>query len=327
MAVLDIIIVVVLIAFSGLFSGLTLGLMGLNKFGLKRKVQLGNKDAIKIYPLRKKGNLLLCTLILGNVAVNSALAVFLGSLTAGIVAAITATGLIVIFGEILPQAVFSQYALRLGAKTAWLTYFFLILFYPIAKPISMVLDKMLKGELPSIYSKRELLILLEEQSTLDKAELDVDEIELLKRGLHFSDKIVKDIMTPRVNAFFVEYNETLDKKKVAEIHENGHSRIPVYSNTVDKVVGILYVKDLITLDNEAGIKVEDIMRTNVEFVKGDNKLDDVLKLFKKRRIHLFIVLDKFKGVAGIVTLEDVLEEIVGEIVDEFDMMKDMRIVD
>ncbi|MBN1646140.1 DUF21 domain-containing protein, partial [Candidatus Woesearchaeota archaeon] len=151
--VLTYLIVILLIVLSGIFSGLTLGLMSLNKFELRRKVRMGNPDAKKIYPLRKKGNLLLTTLLLGNVAVNAILSIFLGSVTAGLKAFLIATGLIVIFGEVLPQSLFHAYALRLGAEFSWIVYVFMFLFYPVTKPLSMVLDKFIGREMPTIYSK------------------------------------------------------------------------------------------------------------------------------------------------------------------------------
>lgn len=309
---------------SGLFSGLTLGLMGLNVFALKRKVKLGNKQAKKIYPLRSKGNLLLCTLLLGNVAVNSALAVFLGSVTKGILAGVISTGLIVIFGEILPQAIFSRFALRFGSKTTWLVYVFLIILYPISKPLSMILDYFLGGELPTVYSKRELSMVLEEQKENTKSALSDEEYKIIKRGLIISNKTVDLVMTPRVNVFFVNQNVVLNKENLAKINKTGHSRIPVHNGTPDRIVGLLYVKDLISISPNDNILVKNIMRKNVNFIKDDSKLDKVLDLFKKKRVHIFIVHDKFKGVAGIVTLEDVLEEIVGEIIDEYDKIVDMR---
>ena len=124
-------IVLILILLSGLFSGLTLGLLGLNKSELERKIKLGDKKAKRVYNIRKNGNLLLCTLLLGNVAVNSALAIFLGSITNGILAGVMATGLIVIFGEILPQATISRYALTVGYHSFWMVKFFIFLLYPV----------------------------------------------------------------------------------------------------------------------------------------------------------------------------------------------------
>ena len=318
MVILNYVIVIVLIALSGLFSGLTLGLMSLDLFELRRKIKLNDKNAIKVYPLRKNGNLLLCTLLLGNVAVNSTLAVFLGSITAGIIAGTVSTGLIVIFGEILPQSVFARHGLKFGAKTTSLVWIFLIILYPVTKPLALILDKFLGGELPTIYSKKEFRLILREQKKLMKSDLKEHEYEVLEGGLEYSHKTVKSIMTPRTNTFFIRSSAHLTKKLLAKIHKKGHSRIPVYSSTKDKVIGILYSKDLITINEDEEVLVNKIMRKNVHFISENKRLSKVLALFKKKKVHIFIVKDKFHGVAGIVTLEDVLEEIVGEIVDEHD---------
>jgi metal transporter CNNM len=316
-------IVIVLVLLSGLFSGLTLGLLSLDLFDLRRKVKLGNKDATKIYPLRKQGNLLLVTLLLGNVAVNSTLAVFLGSITAGVFAGLISTGLIVIFGEIIPQAVFSRHALKLGAKTTWLVYFFLYLLYPISKPLAIMLDKTLGAEMPTIFSKKEFRFFLKEQRNL-KTNIKNKEFKILEKGLIFSVKKVRNVMTPRVNIYMLSQKTKLSKKTLENIHQRGHTRIPVYNNSKDKVVGMLYVKDLITIDPNDAIMVKKVMRKNVEYVNYLDPLDKILEKFQKKRVHVFLVRGKFHGISGLVTLEDILEEIVGEIVDEYDLMVDMR---
>jgi len=133
-------IAILLLALSALFSGLTLGLLSLDVHNLRRQADMGNKDAEKVYPIRKRGNLLLTTLLLGNVAVNATLSVFLGSLASGIVAGIVATAMIFVFGEIIPQAVMSRYGLWFGARTTWIVRFVIILFYPITFPIAYTLD-------------------------------------------------------------------------------------------------------------------------------------------------------------------------------------------
>lgn len=324
MAWINYVIVLGFLILSGLFSGLTLGLMSLNTFDLERKVKLNNKNAKKIYPLRKTGNLLLCTLLLGNVAVNSALAIFLGSVTTGVLAGVISTSLIVIFGEIAPQAIFSRYALKLGAKTTWLVYIFLIGLYPIAKPLSLILDKFLGGELPTVFSKREFhLFLKAHKKCKNKTDIGNQEFRILEGGLIFSEKKVHDVMTPRVNTFFLQKEDIINRKMRKEILAKGHSRIPVYDDTVDKVIGVLYVKDLIT-NLSSKMHVKDIMRKKVHHITEDENLDRILELFKTKKMHMFVVHDEFGGVAGIVTLEDVLEEIVGEIVDEHDKVTDMR---
>ncbi len=324
MVIVNYIIIFVLIVLSGLFSGLTLGLMSLDIYELKRKIELNNKDAKEVYPLRKNGNLLLCTLLLGNVAVNSALAIFLGSITAGILAGTISTGLIVVFGEILPQSVFARHGLKFGAKSAWLVWIFLVTLYPLTKPLSIILDKFLGGELPTIYSKKEFRLIIKEQRKLKKTDLKNHEFNILEGGLDYYNRTVKSIMTPRTNTFFVNSGSLLTKKVLEKIHKKGHSRMPVYSNSKDKIVGILYSKDLIALDPKEKVSVKKIMRKNIHFISENKRLGNVLDMFKNKKVHLFIVRDQFKGVSGIVTLEDVLEEIVREIVDEYDKSKDMR---
>lgn len=133
---MNFIILGVLLILSACFSGLNLGMMSLGPHDLKRKMQMGDKRAAKIYPIRKKGNLLLVTLLLGNVAVNAAIAIFMSSVASGLVAGIVSTLLITIFGEILPQAVFSRFALSIGSRIVWLVKIFIFILYPIAAPLA-----------------------------------------------------------------------------------------------------------------------------------------------------------------------------------------------
>jgi len=131
-------------------------------------------------------------------------------------------------------------------------------------------------------------------------------------------------MTPRTEMFILKHDEKLDNKTIAKIKSYGHSRIPVFKENRDEIVGILYVKDLI-----GGIwdskKAEELIRKDVIYVDQSKKLDDLLNDFKKTRCHLFLVLTEFGGVAGIVTIEDVLEEIIGvEIIDEYDKHADLQ---
>jgi len=297
--------------------------MSLNPFRLKRLIKLGNTDAAKIYPIRKKGNLLLCTIHLGNVVVNAALSVFLGSLMYGVLAIGISSLLIVILGEIIPQAIFSRYALKLGGKTVWLVYLFIFLAYPIAKPLSMGLDFFLGKESPIIFSKREFRIFLHQQRKSNKSELDSDEFQILEGGLLFSERTVIDAMTPWKLTYALEASTVLTKQVIQKTHKIGHSRIPVYDQTKNMIVGILYAKDLMIFTEEKK-KVSEVMR-KVHFIRENERLDTALNLFRKRKMHIFMVQDKKGRTKGIITLEDILEEIVGEIVDEYDnrRLKDM----
>ena len=321
---MEYIITIILVIFSAIFSGLTLGFFSLNKDDLERKAELGNNEAKKVYQIRKNGNLLLCTLLIGNVGVNSALSIFLGSIASGLIAGLIATSLIVIFGEIAPQAIFSRYALYLGSRFAWLVNIFIFVFLPISWPISKILDRILGQELHTIYSKKELVKLIEQHEDLKESDIDADEERIMKGVLSYSDKKVSNIMTPRTAMIALKNNTRLDQDTINEIKKTGHSRIPIYDKNRDDIVGILYVKDLLghIWDNK---NVNDIANKKVIFVKENKPLDDLLEDFKKTKNHLFIVLDEYGGVAGIVTMEDVLEEIIGaEIVDEFDRSENLQ---
>lgn len=313
-------IVAALLLFSALFSGLTLGILSLDIDMLRRKIKLGNNDAEKVYPLRKQGNLLLCTLILGNVTVNTMLAVFLGSVTTGIAATVIATVLIVIFGEIVPQAVFARHGLRLGARCAPLVSLMILLFFPIARPIAYFLDKTLGGGLPTKFSRKELRLFIKQQQERS-SDIKQDEFELLHRGLAFSEKTVKDIMTPLSKIYYIGDTVQLNAATLAQIHARGHSRIPVVNAKKKQVVGILYTKDLIKIDLDDRRPVSTVMRKNAAIIHEHDRLDKVFKLFQEKRIHLFIVRNAHNKVSGIITLEDVLEELVGEIADEYDSQR------
>ncbi len=320
----EIIIVVILLALSGIFSGLTLGLMSLNTFTLRRKARLGDTNAKKILPLREQGNLLLTTLLLGNVAVNAALSIFLGSITAGIIAGIIATILIVVFGEVIPQAIFARHGLRYGSKFIWIVWIFLVVLYPVTKPSAMILDHFLGGESPSAVSKKELALLIREQHNIEDSEIEFDDYKLVKKTLDYSDKTVRSIMTPIENVFYLDKNKILNKKVVQEIYDSGHSRIPVLDKK--NIIGILFTKDIVLIDYKKKETANEMMRKGIQKVRSNKKLDIVLSLFKEKKTHLFAVEDSNKKLIGIVTLEDVLEEIIGEIVDEHDINTDMRIV-
>ncbi|MEA2113516.1 MAG: hemolysin family protein [Patescibacteria group bacterium] len=317
-------IIIILIIFSALFSGLTIGFFSLNKDSLKIKAKLGDKQAKKVYKIRRDGNLLLCTLLIGNVAVNSALSIFLGSIITSALAVLIATSLIVIFGEILPQATFSRYAMAFGSRLTWLVKLFIIILFPICWPMAYLLDKILGDEMPTVYSKHELVKLIEEHKGLKQSDVDADEERIVQGALSYSDKIVQNIMTPRTEVFLLKHDQILNKTIIAKIKNVGHSRIPVYKKDYDDIIGILYVKDLIGedwQDKTAG----QIARKEVIFVDYNKTLDDLLNDFKRKKNHLFIVLNEFGGVSGIVTIEDVLEEIIGaEIVDEFDKHEDLQ---
>ena len=169
----NLVISLVMVSLSALFSGLSLGLLSLDKKGLQILAEAGTPDerrqAGQIIPLRTNGNLLLCTLILGNVVVNSCLSILLAGLTSGPIGLVTSTTLIVVFGEIIPQSLCSRHALLIGSSTRHVTWFFVYLMYVVAKPISMALDFWLGDEMGTVYSRDGIQRLLQMHAEEDVA--------------------------------------------------------------------------------------------------------------------------------------------------------------
>jgi metal transporter CNNM len=321
---MDYLIVIVLVLFSGLFSGLTLGLLSLDKQGLERKIELGDKNAKKVYAVRRRGNLLLCTLLVGNVAVNSTLAIFLGNIASGLIGGIIATALIVIFGEIIPQAAASRYALRVGAFFSLPVRFFIYLFLPVTYPLAWILDHVLGDEMPTVYSKGELMRIVGEHEQNKESDVDQDEFRIVRGALSFSEMTVEDVMTPRIVVYALEEEDVLSDELLSEIRQRGFTRIPVYREDMDHVTGLFYVKDLI--GRGSGMTVGSMAhKEGMLRVSETDRLDSVLNMMLLAKHHMAIAMDEYGGTAGIVTMEDIVEEIIDyDIVDESDEIRDLR---
>ena len=336
-SLIEIVLIIVLICLSGLFSGLTLGLLGLDPIGLEIIMSGNTKDSIyarSILPIRKKGNQLLCTLLLGNVLVNSALSIIMADITSGIIGLVLSTTIIVIFGEIIPQSTCSRYSLLIGYKTRWITHFLLIILFPIAFPMSFILDKFFGNEVGMIYSNTELKRLVKIHETEQLAELQTNVANIMTGALNLETKFVKDVMMPWDNVYKININDRLNFEILLEIFKKGYSRIPVFSDNSNEdveIVGILFVKELILLDPEDEIPVSSIINTfehQILKVATDYKLNIMLNDFCSGKGHIAIVKEKTtnnmglfteKNV-GIVTLEDLLEFILQvDIIDETDI--------
>ncbi|MCA9358954.1 DUF21 domain-containing protein [Candidatus Kaiserbacteria bacterium] len=317
---MEYLISLVLVILSGLFSGLTLGLLSLDTHSLRRRANHGDKNAEAIYPVRKRGNLLLTTLLLGNVTVNTTLSIFLGSIASGLMAGLIATSLIVLFGEIIPQAVISRYALWFGAKTLWFTKLVIVLFYPISWPIAKILDHFLGSELPTTYSNRELMDIISEHEDSEHSPIDADEERIVHGALQFSHMTVREVMTPADDVVMFDENQRLNHEFLTEINDHGYSRLPIFSGNRSNVVGILYVKDLIVEDDDISIhQTEEAFERGFMQVKGGEKLDVVLGKMLKTKQHIAIVKNRNQQFVGVISLEDIIEEIIQhEIEDEDD---------
>ena len=285
------ILIVVLLCLSGLFSGLNLGLMSLDKTELAIVENVGSPKerlyAKAIGPVRKRGNFLLCTILLGNVLVNNTLTILLDDLTgSGGAAIIGATIGIVIFGEIVPQAVCSRHGLMIGARTIIITKFFMILTFPLSFPISKILDCVLGEEVGASYNRDRLRELL--KLTQEHTDLVTDEVNIIAGALELSKKTVKDVMTPLEDTYMVEYNAVLDFETMHDIIKTGYTRIPVYEKEKTNIVALLNIKDLAFVDPDDRTPLKTLCRFYnhpVNYVFEDTRLDVMLEEFKKGRCY------------------------------------------
>uniref|UniRef100_A0A7S2ZMJ9 CNNM transmembrane domain-containing protein n=1 Tax=Rhodosorus marinus TaxID=101924 RepID=A0A7S2ZMJ9_9RHOD len=330
-----IVVAVVCLCLSGLFSGLTLGLFALDLTDLDILLDSGTEKektyAKKIYPLRKRGNYLLCTLLIGNTAVNSALAIVTAELFGGISGFLASTFLILYVGEIIPQSVCHKYGLVIGAYASPLVYMFMLLTFPLSWPTAKVLDWFLGGESPVRYDKTQLQSLVTLHGSTAKATLSEDETRILNAALMFAQKNIEQIMTPLSKVFMLEVHEHLDSKNLLLVFQSGHSRIPVYERDRHNILGVLFAKDILLIDPEDNIPVSTVMnffKRELKYSFNDTRLDKMLNEFETGRGHLAVVQkvisfgqgDPYYETIGIVTLEDVIEELIGsEIVDETDV--------
>ncbi|XP_013139297.1 PREDICTED: metal transporter CNNM4-like isoform X1 [Papilio polytes] len=332
-------LIVICLGFSALFSGLNLGLMSLDRTELKIISNTGTDKERKysraIMPVRDHGNYLLCSILLGNVAVNSTFTILLDGLTSGLFAVILSTLAIVLLGEITPQAICSRHGLMIGAKTIMVTKAVMALTAPMAYPVSKLLDYFLGEEIGSVYNRERLKELV--KVTTDVNDLDKDEVNIISGALELRKKTVSDVMTKLEDAFMLPITSILDFETMSEIIKSGYSRIPVYEGSRVNVVTVLFIKDLAFVDPDDNTPLKTLCQyyqNPCNFVFEDVTLDVMFKQFKEgHKGHMAFVHrinnegegDPFYETIGLVTLEDVIEEMIqAEIVDETDVFMDNR---
>jgi len=317
----------VLVLLSALFSGLTLGVLGLDLNELEIIKAAGDpeqrKAAERLLPVRRQGNLLLCTLVLGNVAVTSLSSVLLSTLTSGLVGFAISTVLITVFGEIIPQAVCARYALAIGARSVPVVRLFVFLFFPLTKPLALILDYALGDEVGMHFTRAEFLklVALQVGSNLFHA----SEASIISGALTFRAKLVREVATGLDRMFAVCATDTLDAALLRAIFESGYSRVPVWDEARVAVVGVLIVKDLLLVTPEQQRQpvisaVHSFGRDAVNVIDDAQTLEEAIKMFVATRSHFAVVrtvdvpadgTDPTYRVAGCITMEDVLEEIIG----------------
>lgn len=327
----------VLLVLAALFAGLTLSIMGLDTLSLEIIADSGAEPdktyAKNILPIRQLGNQLLCTLILGNVMVNTLIAQITDSKIHGWVATVLSTALITLGGEILPQALMSAHALQVGSKSAPLVKVFIFLFYPICKPLSMFLNAVIGTDPGQIYERNELKkLMFMHAAHSTESGLNAGEVDLMMGAMELHEKTVVSVMTPLHEIFMLEASERLSEETIHYISEHGHSRIPVYQTHKNNIIGVLFAKDLLMINPEENTKILQLVKfyhRKCHVVPSETKLISMLKYFQTGKSHIALVQevqqrphgDPIYEVKGLVTMEDVIEELIhNEIFDEYDVV-------
>lgn len=313
-------LVIVMMAFSALFSSTETAYSSVNKLRLKNYEAQGNKKAAKALKLANRFDDVLTAVLIGNNIVNIAISSvstlifvgFFGSSGAGISTAVV-TILVLIFGEVLPKS----YAKRNAEKLALLFASPLSVLVTVLKPFVWILNKMSSifkgGEAPTV-TEDELKYMIDEIE--EEGIIEEQESELVKSALDFDEITVGEILIPRVKVIGVEVTDSIDEIKKTFGNEM-YSRMPVYEKSLDNIIGIITNKAFFKMLVEGKTDIREIVQ-EVPHIADTNLISEAMKLMQRAKIHLAVVTDQYGGTRGIITLEDIIEELVGEIYDEDD---------
>ncbi len=320
----------VLIGLSGFFSGLEVALVGVRKSKVVQLLNEGKKGAKALHKLKMNPSWMMSSVNLGNNLVNvgaSALATsvairLFGDDGLGIAVGVM-TFLILVFGEITPKTYCNANSTKIALRYAPVLLAFSYVFYPVVKFFEIITRGVVKvtgsSHTPPPITEEEIKGVIDQG--LEEKALEKDEMELVHGALKFDDTVIRSVMTPRTKMFSLN-SKMLLFEALPQINQSGHSRIPIFGESSDDIVGFIHVRDVLKeleQDNKM-TSLEKIARKPV-FVSQEKMVSALLKEMKGRKTHIAIVVDEHGGVEGLVTLEDLLEEIVGEIEDETDLTR------
>ena len=320
----------VLIGLSGFFSGLEVALVGIRKSKVIQLFNEGKKGAKALHKLKMNPSWMMSSVNLGNNLVNvgaSALATsvairLFGNDGLGIAVGVM-TFLILVFGEITPKTYCNANSTKVALRYAPILLGFSYVFYPIVKFFEIITRGVVKmtgsSYNPPPITEEEIKGVIDQG--LEENAIEKEEMELVHGALKFDDTVIRSVMTPRTRMFTLN-SKMLLFEALPQINQSGHSRIPIFGDTSDDIVGFIHVRDVLKeleKDNKM-VSLEQIARKAV-FASQEKMVSGLLKEMKGRKTHMAIVIDEHGGVEGLVTLEDLLEEIVGEIEDETDLTR------
>lgn len=325
----------VLLVLSGFFSGSEIALIGIGKLRARALLKRGVKGADRIDKLAGDPEAVVTTVSVWNNIVNIAasavatsLAIdFFGRLHGVVIAIGVMTFLILTFGEIMPKMIAAHQSERISIIISKPIAFLVSVTQPLTNVFSVITSAFEKQLLGMKRHRKKLMTEEEVETMLDIGEeegaIEEDEKEMMKGVLRLDEIVVKHVMTPKEEMVCLEVNQTVDSA-VELIKASGYSRIPVFKATKDNIVGILYAKDLLITakedTNKGKVSLRELMK-RPHFVPETKRVDDLLDEFQRGKFHISIVVDAAGRTKGLICLEDLLEEIVGAIYDEYDIIK------
>jgi CBS domain containing-hemolysin-like protein len=320
----------VLIGLSGFFSGLEVALVGIRKSKVVQLFNEGEKGSKALHKLKMNPSWMMSSVNLGNNLVNvgaSALATSVAIRMFGndglAIAVGIMTFLILVFGEITPKTYCNANSTKVALRYAPVLLAFSYVFYPVVKFFEIITRGVVKvtgsSYTPPPITEEDIKGVIDQG--LEEKALEKEERELVHGALNFDDTVIRSVMTPRTKMFTLN-SKMLLFEALPQINQSGHSRIPIFGDTREDIVGFIHVRDVLKeleKDNKM-VSLEQIARKAV-FASQEKMVSGLLKEMKGRKTHMAIVIDEHGGVEGLVTLEDLLEEIVGEIEDETDLTR------
>ena len=319
------VVIVICVILSAYFSATETAFASLNHIRVKNMAEKGDRRAILVMKLLDRYDSVLSTILVGNNVVNigatSLATVFfvrmLGEDAGSGIATLVTTLVLLIFGEISPKSMASEFPEQVAMLAAPLLSCIVAVLTPVNFLFGLwkkFLAKLIKGEEDRAITDEELLTIVDEAET--GVGIGEEESDLIRNSIEFRDQEAVDILTPRVDIVGVEYGTS--NQEIADIFaQTGYSRLPVYREDMDHITGILYEKDFYNKIFGSDRTIDSIIRPTV-FITEHKKIDELLRELQKKKIHLAVVVDEYGGTVGIVSMEDILEELVGEIWDEHD---------
>ena len=316
--------IVVLVIFSAYFSATETAFTSVNRIRIKNLAGDGDKKAKVVLDLSEKFDSLLSTILVGNNIVNIAMSSMATVLFiqwypmyGATIATIVITLVVLIFGEISPKSLAKENPEKFAMLSAPLLKFFMVILSPINWIFGQwkkLIARLFNSSGVNPITEDELLTIVEEAET--EGGIDGDQSELIQNAIEFNDLEAWDVLTPRVDIKAIEIDETQDE--IAELFlSTGFSRLPVYEDDLDNIVGVLNQKDFHNYIKGTDVPVSEYVKP-VIFVAGSMKIAQLLKRLQTVKTHIAIIVDEYGGTSGLVTMEDIIEELVGEIYDEHD---------